>query len=348
MPKKSALAEPLLDGGDSDTTPPPRCVVWQLIFFVNVFFACISFSIVMPSLYLYLSSMNASTSFYALVVAIYSVGEAIGSLGLGALSNMIGIKPTLQLCTLIALSGSTSYALAEVAHTLVDSSVGLGPTVVLAGRLLQGIGSGGQQAVEQSYLAIAAPTAERTSLTSQLNTFACLGFIFGPALGAAVTQTPDVRIGLVDFNSFTKAGWVVAALNLCMLLSTTFGFTELKRGDTIVLEPEAAEGVSTPSKRSPPADGRPHSPSHAERERGRSRGVWACVLFFFIHFNGFAVQETITTPLVKVHARELPLDSASPTLPCPLHAHHYNAHLLPFIALLTSRPPHLSPSTGVV
>jgi len=28
-------------------------------------------------------------------------------------------------------------------------------------------------------------------------------------------------------------------------------------------------------------------------------GVWACIFFFFIHFNGFAVQETITTPLVQ-------------------------------------------------
>ena len=33
------LAEPLLDGA-----PPkaPRCVVWQVVFFVNVFAACIS------------------------------------------------------------------------------------------------------------------------------------------------------------------------------------------------------------------------------------------------------------------------------------------------------------------
>ena len=28
-------------------------------------------------------------------------------------------------------------------------------------------------------------------------------------------------------------------------------------------------------------------------------GVLACIFFFFVHFNGFAVQETITTPLIK-------------------------------------------------
>jgi len=33
--------------------------------------------------------------------------------------------------------------------------------------------------------------------------------------------------------------------------------------------------------------------------RSASTGVWACILMFFVHFNGFAVQETITTPLVQ-------------------------------------------------
>lgn len=29
------------------------------------------------------------------------------------------------------------------------------------------------------------------------------------------------------------------------------------------------------------------------------RGIWAAIFFFFVHFNGFAIQETITTPLVQ-------------------------------------------------
>ena len=40
--------------------------------------------------------MGASASFYALVVASYSVGEAVGSLALGALSNFAGTPRTLQ------------------------------------------------------------------------------------------------------------------------------------------------------------------------------------------------------------------------------------------------------------
>ena len=279
----SALAEKLLD----DVALPgfcekPKIVFWQLIFFVNVFFACISFSIVMPSLFLYLSTMGASAQFYAVVVAAYSVGEALGSLTLGPLSNAIGTKRTLQLCAMISLSGSISYALADaVNRTAATSDESWGPMVVLIARLLQGIGSGGQQTVEQSYLAIAAPPEERTSLTSQLSTFACLGFIFGPALGAAVTTIPEFTVGPLLFTSFTKQGWVVAVLNVSMLLSTTIGFTELIK----------------------PAAETSDEGAEAEESEGLSRetasGVWTCILIFFVHFNGFAVQETITTPLVQ-------------------------------------------------
>ena len=200
-------------------------------------------------------------------------------MALGALSNYVGAKRTMQLCALISLSGSVAYALADAVHRT------LGPTVVLVARLLQGVGSGGQQAVEQSCFAILAPPEERTSLTSQLSTFACLGFIFGPALGAAVTQTPDFAVGALLFNSFTKQGWVVAVLNTSMFLSTTFGFPELSTAgsrSTVAAENSPAPGADTLSS-------------------SATMGVWACMVIFFVHFNGFAIQETITTPLVKVH-----------------------------------------------
>ena len=292
---KSDLHESLLRPAAPAT--PGSCVAWKLILFVNVFFACISFSIVMPSLFLYLDGMGASAELYASVVAAYSVGEALGSMALGALSNYLGAKRTMQLCALISLSGSVSYALADAVHRIGSD---LGPTVVLLARLLQGVGSGGQQAVEQSCFAILAPPEERTSLTSQLSTFACLGFIFGPALGAAVTQTPDFAVGALLFNSFTKQGWVVAVLNTSMFLSTSFGFPELSTPgstSTVAAEDSPAPGADTLSS-------------------SATMAVWACIVIFFVHFNGFAIQETITTPLVKVH-RAAQLRTASRRLRSP-------------------------------
>jgi hypothetical protein len=161
------------------------------------------------------------------------------------------------------------------------------------GRLLQGVGSGGQQAVEQSYLAVAAPPEQRTELTGKLSTFASLGFIFGPALGASVSQTPRVKLGLVRFTTFTKQGWLVAALNVVMILNT-LAFTEVKAARTRASEP-GSSGRDRPGK----ADSSCGAAADERSGGGAQHGVWACIFIFFVHFNGFAVQETITTPLVK-------------------------------------------------
>jgi MFS family permease len=107
-PTAVTLQEPLLR---SDPVRQPL-LSWQLVFYMNVFFACTSFSIVMPTLWLYLHRLQATKPFYALVVASYSIGEAIGSFGLGHLSVLFGVKNALRLCCLIAMSGAVSYALA--------------------------------------------------------------------------------------------------------------------------------------------------------------------------------------------------------------------------------------------
>ena len=279
---------------------------WEWIFFANVFMACVSFSIVLPSLWLYLSALDGSQEFYAWVVAAFSIGEAIGSIALGALSNWAGTKPTLRLCCVLAISGAAMYSLASFAFEHVSAPAA--PYIVFVGRLLQGIGSGGQQAVEQSYLSIAAPPSQRTELTSKLSTFACLGFIFGPAVGALVATMPTFSVGALHFDAYTMQGWCIVAMNLVMfadleLFVDVSGAPEARKtqggggGDGETAAPwqstptKAAAGLGTPTTR-------------MQTEAAAGGGavlweVWACILFFFVHFNGFAVQETITTPLVQ-------------------------------------------------
>ena len=249
--------------------------------------ACISFSIVMPSLYIYLTALEASASFYALVVAMFSVGEAFGSLGLGALSTYIGTKRTMQLCSTCSFIGSVSYSLAQVCHDHFLPE--LGPLVVLFGRTMQGVGSGGQQATEQAYFSIAAPIEQRTELTGRLGTFASLGFIFGPAIGAFVASAvPTFAIGAIEFNVFTKVGWFVSALYVSCFSLTTLCFEEVQR------PPEAGvESAKTEPEREPEA-----ADEAAAKERLASskihRAVWALIAIFFVHFNGFAVQASPT------------------------------------------------------
>ena len=290
---KPSLHEGLLASTRDGGAPlSPGCISWEAIFYVNVFFACISFSIVMPSLYLYVTAMDASPTLYALIVATYSVGEGVGSLLLGALSNHIGTKRTMQLCATSSFVGSVSYALADVIyHHLGAASVA--PYVVLFGRAMQGMGSGGQQATEQAYFSIAAPIEERTVLTGRLGTFACLGFIFGPAIGAFVASVlPDAQLGAVELNSFTKVGWIVALLDVTRYCMTTCFFVEICRDSQQSMEEqEGAKGETAEADSAGAAvGGNRADDGTGEANEHASWAVWALMFFFFVHFNGFAIR----------------------------------------------------------
>ena len=125
---------------------------WLIPFFVNIFLACASFSIVMPSLSPYLLEVGASMSCLPWAVASYSVGEMIGSVAIGTFYEYatqrfaVGRGPrwSLIMCTLFGIVGSALYAAAGWV-----GSENLAENFIVAGRFFQGVWTGGQQAVEQ-------------------------------------------------------------------------------------------------------------------------------------------------------------------------------------------------------
>ena len=68
------------------------------------------------------------------------------------------------------------------------------PWLLFFGRLIQGIWTGGQQAVEQTFLSAHVQQKHRTSVTASLGTSAVVGFVTGPAF-ATVLGFIDVKIG---------------------------------------------------------------------------------------------------------------------------------------------------------
>ena len=55
---------------------------WVPLFNIQVFFSCVSFSIIVPSLANYLRRMGADEWVLGVAVAVYSLGEMVGSKGL--------------------------------------------------------------------------------------------------------------------------------------------------------------------------------------------------------------------------------------------------------------------------
>lgn len=126
---------------------------WLVPFFINIFLACASFSIIMPSLAPYILEIGAPLSLLPWVVSCYSVGEMVGSSSIGVFYEYAtrtfkvegrGPRTSLLLCAAFGISGSALYAVAGWVN-----DVGLAQQLVLYGRFLQGVWTGGQQAVEQ-------------------------------------------------------------------------------------------------------------------------------------------------------------------------------------------------------
>lgn len=215
MSGTAALREPLLP-----TAARTSCLLWQVTFYGNVFMACISFSLVMPSLWLYLRSLHAEEGFYAWVVAVYSVGEAVGSVTIGSFSNRIGTKVSLLLTAAISL------------------------------------------------------------------------------VGALVALLPPLSLGALRLDSYAIQGGAMAALNVVMLWQTSL-FVDVhtrRRAPLLQAKAEATERAEATAEATAEAGGAERA---ATTVYTSVLGVWGCVVFFFVHFNGFAVQETITTPLVE-------------------------------------------------
>jgi len=222
----------------ADTTKPMKKPAYLALFYYNVFFACISFSLILPTLAPFLTKLDAPPSYLPLAISFYSIGEMFGSLGFGGMYNALqsneflktsafggrrrAPKVTMLVCISFGVVGSALYALAGFDPDQPK------PHYILIGRAMQGIWTGGQQAVEQTYLGFASPPKQRTELTSRLGTFAVLGFILGPSVGAFFSHFFGGSDGDDENDSismFTAPSYFILAVCISMFVATTLMWT---------------------------------------------------------------------------------------------------------------------------
>ena len=246
--------------------------------FLSVFLSCISFSIVLPTLWPYLHTLHSSQSFLAWVVSIYSVGEAIGAILFGRLTFYLSTRHLMLLSTILGLLGSIFYISAQAFPIPFP-----GPTLIFLARFLHGIWTGAAQAVQQIYLAQVLPQKLLTTATVTLNAYACFGFVIGPAFGLLFAEIPERKIfGLGAWNQLVAPGWFVLVAGLVIVMLFVVVFDE--KGDREEIMEEDLEGLPLVEKI-----------ESVDKVEPSVLALSVCNLAFFVHFFGFALQETITT-----------------------------------------------------
>ena len=163
------------------------------IVFTTVVIDLVGFGMVLPILPLWAETFDASPTQIGLLTASYAIAQLLFAPVWGRLSDRYGRRPVI----LASLAGSAVAALLiGVAGTLV---------LLFVARILQGV-AGASYAAAQAYVADVTTRRERARGMGLIGAAFGLGFILGPAFGAAFSAV-DERLPF-----FVAAG--LAALNL--------------------------------------------------------------------------------------------------------------------------------------
>lgn len=160
------------------------------IIFLTIFVNLVGFGIIIPLLPFYAQTFGASPVVIGLLFASFSLSQLIASPILGDLSDRWGRRPVL----IFSLLGTVvSFVMMAMATSLA---------MLFAARIVDGL-SGGNIATARAYIADVTTEENRAKSFGLLGAAFGLGFIVGPALGAAFSRI-----------SYTAPIWAAAAITV--------------------------------------------------------------------------------------------------------------------------------------
>ncbi len=170
-----------------------------VIIFVTVFIDLLGFGIIIPLLPFYAETFGASALSVGLLAALFSLMQFVFAPLWGRWSDRIGRRP-------IILAGLLGSCLSYIALALATSL----PLIFLA-RLIGGI-AGANIPVAQAYIADVTTPENRARGMGLVGAAFGLGFVFGPALGGALSRFgPDVPMWVAAALCFSNfvAAWLL-------------------------------------------------------------------------------------------------------------------------------------------
>jgi multidrug resistance protein len=149
---------------------------WTLpVLMMIVFIGLIGFGIVIPLLPFYAKIFDASAWQVTLMFATFSLGQFVGELVWGRLSDRIGRRPVLLITIFVSAVGYVALAFSPNVW------------VAIAARLFAGFFSGNISTI-QGYIADVTPPEQRAGRMGLIGAAFGIGFVVGPALGGLLAR----------------------------------------------------------------------------------------------------------------------------------------------------------------
>ncbi len=159
-----------------------------LVIFLTVLVNLLGFGIIIPLLPFYATSLGASAFTVGLLFASFSACQLFAAPILGNLSDRYGRRPVL----LFSLIGTVvSFVMLALAHNVM---------LLFAARIVDGL-SGGNISTARAYIGDVTAPEDRAKAFGLIGAAFGLGFVFGPAMGGALS-----RIG------YAAPAWGAAAI----------------------------------------------------------------------------------------------------------------------------------------
>uniref|UniRef100_H3GQS9 Major facilitator superfamily (MFS) profile domain-containing protein n=1 Tax=Phytophthora ramorum TaxID=164328 RepID=H3GQS9_PHYRM len=265
----------------SQSIPQRRLGQWYTnMFMINFleFATESSRGIVLPTLFLYTTSLGGDLAFMGIINALFSLGRLFSSTVFGWMCDRYSFRSVYLISTSICLAGNIIYLIA-------DSHMAGSLTALAASRFIVGFG-GGNRSVCRADVASMTTINQRLPYLTILVGVVFLGYALTPGLGSLVADTDLLFCG-VHFNKFTSPGMILVLLNVL----TVFGILTVY-DDSITVqdgpeEEEAEDGQVSNTLNNPTL-----LPEHIV-----NIGVG---VFIFLNFNTrgiLSVFETVNVPL---------------------------------------------------
>jgi len=245
------------------------------ILFLIVFIDLVGFGLLIPVIPLYAKFFGANEFTGSLLIATYSLLQFLAAPVLGRLSDERGRRPIL----ILSLAGATVawvlFGFAEGIAGAVGTATGL--WILFIARGIAGA-MGGNIAAANAYIADITGPDERAKGLGILGAAFGVGFVFGPAIAAVMTQ-PSV---LQSIALVTPPGIPVTVYSVPSFIAAGLSLTALVLAVVALPEPARSDAV-TPQG---------HGRVSRLREALQTPGLFALIVAFFVVSFAFSSFES--------------------------------------------------------
>jgi len=262
-----------------------RMTSLNLVLLTN-FLSATGFSLLLTSMYQYVSSLGGGPTDYGLVVAAFSVGQLFGAPFFGYVSTIRSYKETFIVTIIIRFLGNLAYCQMAV----IPLEWAYLKWLMIASRFVVGFGAGGM-AVANAYVAGATKLEERLKWMGLVAATGGLGFVVGPLIGSAFSGIPTYT-----FKDIVQVDYMTSpALFACLLCIVNIVWLLAKFKETRSVGPPPSASVAPPLSGS--INGPPPDTVVPERD------YVAIFSLIFIYFGCYVIMslgETVGLPLTEV------------------------------------------------